>query len=117
MPMSKTCSYEELRVELNKQRDKLQAQLAQDGTRPGNGMGYSTHQADDATAAFEQAADLAIRRNTERLLYEVEQALSRLQAGTYGACQACDEPIDQARLKAIPYTRYCVDCAGRNTEL
>lgn len=110
-------NYDELKAELELQREKLQAQLEKSATQPGDGMGYSTHQADDATTAFEQAADLAIRQNAERMLYQVERALARMQEGTYGICRTCNEPIDYARLKAIPYTRYCMHCASCNQEL
>ena len=109
-----TITYDELRAKLEHQRDKLKAQLAQVPAPPGNGMGYGTHQADDATAAFEQAANLAIRQNSERLLYQIEWALTRMNQGTYGICQECGNTIDRARLEAIPYSRCCMDCACRN---
>jgi len=111
-----TVSYEELRQELEQQQAVLRAELAEGRIIPENGMGYSTHQADDATDAYEQAADLAMRRNAERLLYLVERALQRMDAGTYGVCRNCGNRIDDARLKAIPYTRYCMECATRLAE-
>jgi len=70
-------------------------------------IGYSTHQADDATEAFEQAKGLAVRQNTERLLDLVERALVRFDDGTYGLCADCGRPIDPARLEALPYVRLC----------
>ena len=101
----------ELKTELEKQRQQLQAELAESGTPPADGMGYGTHQADDGTVAFEQAADLAMRENARRMLYQVERALFRMEKGTFGTCQRCSSKIDPARLKAIPYTRYCLQCA------
>ncbi len=107
--------YEDLKTRLEQQREELRAELASYvATRAEQGMGYSTHQADDGTAAFDQAADLAVRRNAERMLYDVERALTRIQEGTYGRCRRCGQPIDPARLKAIPYARYCLTCASRN---
>jgi RNA polymerase-binding protein DksA len=76
-------------------------------------MGYSTHMADDASAAFDQARDLALRGNLERMLNEVQQALHRYGNGTYGVCEECGEAIDPARLKAIPHARLCLDCQRR----
>jgi DnaK suppressor protein len=107
-------SFDEFRARLEHQRDKLQAELAEARAQAGNGLGYSTHQADHGSEAFEQAADLAMRQNAERLLYEVERALQRIEAGTYGICHDCGEAIDPARLTAIPYARYCMDCASRH---
>lgn len=104
---------DELKATLEQQRAQLQAELAEkNGTPPADGMGYSTHPADDGTVAFEQAADLAIRENTKRMLYQVERALFRMEEGTYGVCRQCGDKIDPARLKAIPYTRYCLHCAN-----
>jgi DnaK suppressor protein len=48
-----------------------------------------------------------LRSNTLR---EIERALARCAGGTYGLCEACDEDISPARLKAIPWARYCVSC-------
>jgi DnaK suppressor protein len=51
--------------------------------------------------------------NEHRLLEEVEAALRRIDKGTYGICEANGEKIAVARLKAIPYARYCINCQGR----
>jgi RNA polymerase-binding protein DksA len=103
---------DKLKATLETQRAQLQAELAESGTPPVDGMGYHTHPADDGTAAFEQAADLAMRENARRMLYQIERALFRMEEGTYGTCRQCGKPIDPARLKAIPYTRYCLHCAA-----
>jgi RNA polymerase-binding protein DksA len=112
MPVSR----ERLKKELERQREALTLELSQRDVEPNDGMGYSTHPADDGSVAFEQTADLAMRRNAERLLYQVERALTRMQAGTYGICRECGQPIDDARLKAIPWTRLCIDCASKHQE-
>jgi DnaK suppressor protein len=46
-------------------------------------------------------------------LDEILAALNRLESGTYGACETCRSPIPLARLRAMPWTRHCVDCQGR----
>lgn len=74
------------------------------------GFGYSTHMADDASTAFEQAKELTLRNNAEWLLVEVEKALQKLDDGTFGYCEGCGEEIDTARLKAIPYASLCLKC-------
>lgn len=74
------------------------------------GVGYSTHPADDGTLAFDQARDLSLKVNAEQTLRLVEDALARFEDGTYGLCVDCGNEIDAARLKAIPYTPLCLKC-------
>ena len=107
-----TISLDELRTMLERQQSDLKAEIAGLSAVPEDGMGYSNHQADDASEAFEQAAALAMRTNAERLLYQVERALQRMDNGTFGTCRNCTQPISPERLQAIPYTRYCFDCAS-----
>jgi RNA polymerase-binding protein DksA len=109
-------SIDRLRQELTRQREMLLAELAESEIRANEGMGYSTHPADDGTVAFEQAADMALRQNTSRLLYQVERALTRMEEGIYGICRNCSKSIDPARLEAIPYTRLCMSCANHQEE-
>jgi RNA polymerase-binding protein DksA len=104
-------SYDKIKTRLEEQRDAIKAEIAALDAHPRDALGYSNHQADDGTAAFDQAADLAMRHNATRLLYDIERALDRLEKGTYGVCRKCGARIDPARLDAIPYTRYCMDCA------
>ncbi|MEZ4771484.1 MAG: TraR/DksA C4-type zinc finger protein [Caldilineales bacterium] len=72
--------------------------------------GLGNHMADDGTEAFDQAAGLALHRNDEALLVEVDAALARLDKGTYGLCERCGNQIDYARLQALPYARLCISC-------
>jgi RNA polymerase-binding transcription factor DksA len=103
--------YEDLKAALERQREVLLTELSEMDSHPRSVLGYGNHQADDGTAAFEQAADLAMRCNAERMLHEVERALARMAEGTYGTCRNCGKAIDPARLRAIPHTRYCLACA------
>jgi RNA polymerase-binding protein DksA len=105
--------YEDLKIALEQQREDLLSELSEMDSHPRSALGYGNHQADDGTAAFEQAADLAMRCNAERLLHEVERALARIAEGNYGTCRNCGKAIDPARLRAIPYARYCLNCADR----
>jgi DnaK suppressor protein len=72
--------------------------------------GLGNHMADDATAAFDQATAVSVRRGRELTLQQINQALARMKAGTYGLCQRCHQEIDFARLKAIPYATLCMSC-------
>jgi RNA polymerase-binding transcription factor DksA len=67
------------------------------------------HQADTGTETFEREKDLSILERVEAELDDVEHALSRLDEGTYGLCEACAKPIGDARLEAMPAARFCVD--------
>jgi DnaK suppressor protein len=73
-------------------------------------VGLGNHMAEDATAAFDQAAAVSLRRGKERTLGQVDEALERMEAGTYGSCGRCGEEIDFARLKAIPQATLCMSC-------
>jgi len=70
---------------------------------------YDQHQADVGTETFEREKDLSILERVESELADIEHALARLDDGTYGTCEACGRPIDEARLEAMPAARLCVD--------
>src|SRR3984893_19301154 len=69
--------------------------------------GFDQHPADMASETFERAKDLSILIGMEAKIAEVERALERLEAGTYGVCGACGQPIGEARLEAWPAARFC----------
>lgn len=54
--------------------------------------------------------ELVLEQNEEQMRRDVAEALERIEAGTYGLCRACGRPIEKARLDALPYTPYCLDC-------
>jgi DnaK suppressor protein len=106
-------SMETLKQQLESERDRLIVELEQLQVNGSKNLGYSTHMADDASAAFDQARDLALRSNLQEMLQQVREALQRFNNGTYGQCDSCGQPIDPARLKALPYARYCLNCQRR----
>ena len=69
------------------------------------------HDPDGSTIAFERAQVIALRRQAEANLAEVDAALARLAAGTYGTCASCGGPIAPERLDALPANPRCVSCA------
>ena len=74
---------------------------------------YDQHQADLGTETFEREKDLSI---LEHLLAEVEEfdhALRKVEAGTYGICEACGKEIPAARLEAVPGARFCLEDSVR----
>jgi RNA polymerase-binding transcription factor DksA len=66
------------------------------------------HPGDLGSEVFEQEKEMAVADLLEEQLAEVEAALERIDAGTYGTCQLCGEPIGEDRLEARPASRYCV---------
>ena len=70
------------------------------------------HDPEGSTIAFERAQLGALGEAARRRLAEVDAALERLSAGTYGRCDRCGQPIPDARLEARPTARTCVACAA-----
>jgi RNA polymerase-binding transcription factor DksA len=70
-----------------------------------------THLADHVSEGLE--AEFAIVHNEEGLLESVDAALERIDGGTYGTCTSCHTSIPAARLNAIPYSPFCVNCAAQ----
>ncbi len=69
------------------------------------------HLADTATAMHDRELDYGLTENEEDLLREIDAALERIEAGTYGTCASCGKPIGEERLEALPWTDLCIDCA------
>lgn len=67
--------------------------------------------AEGGSMAFELEKELSVDQNTADLLDKVERALSRMERGEYGICEACGKSIPVARLEALPYVTLDVDCA------
>lgn len=70
------------------------------------------HDPEGATIAFERSQVAALVLQVQRHLAEVEAAIHRLEAGTYGICERCGQPIAKARLEARPEARTCISCAS-----
>lgn len=68
-------------------------------------------QAASATHVFEQQRDLALRDHNEAHLASINEALARLDAGSYGQCTSCRRSIAPERLEALPWTALCIDCS------
>lgn len=74
------------------------------------------HIGDLGSREFEEEVSLALVRQKEHLLAEVNAALERCDRGTFGRCEACAKAIDRARLHAVPYARRCAACARKEEE-
>jgi DnaK suppressor protein len=71
------------------------------------------HPADLGTDNFEQELTLGLLENETELLREVNDALDRIERGTFGRCEECGQEIPAERLNIVPYARYCVRCARK----
>jgi DnaK suppressor protein len=69
---------------------------------------------DIASSERERELALTLGDRDRQKLSEIEEALDRLSDDTYGECEECGEPIEQGRLKALPFTRVCVECQSRH---
>lgn len=66
--------------------------------------------ADLGSDNYEQEFDLGMRENQGETLREIDEALERIDNGTFGVCQNCGKPISKGRLAAKPHARFCVPC-------
>jgi DnaK suppressor protein len=106
--------YEQLKAALLAERAALLNEVEQlNSVIKEEGVGYSTHPADDGTHAFDQARALAVQVNAEQTLKLVSDALDRFDNGTYGLCLDCGQEIDASRLEAIPYAPLCLSCQSK----
>ena len=99
------------RASLTAERQRLVEELGEPIESPGQ-MTYGS-QAAAATHVFEQQRDLALRERSRIELQRVDAALVKLDAGTYGTCESCGNPIPPERLEAIPWAATCIDCARK----
>jgi len=76
----------------------------------GDISGYAFHMADLATDTYDREFSLDLASNERQLLYEIDEALKKIQEGRFGICETCKSSITKSRLKAIPYTRLCLKC-------
>jgi RNA polymerase-binding protein DksA len=71
---------------------------------------YTVHLADMSSDTYERELSANIASSEQEVLYQIDEALKRLEDGTYGTCQECSKPISLSRLKAVPYTSQCIAC-------
>ncbi|NTU79730.1 MAG: conjugal transfer protein TraR [Chloroflexales bacterium] len=98
---------EQLRAELRTGRENLPA--GEDSEIADVGAGQ--HNADAATDTFIRERNLALQGNADDILAQIDAALRRYDAGTYGVCERCGRLIGAERLEALPYTAFCIECA------
>ena len=76
----------------------------------GDISGYTYHMADVASDNYDREFSLGLASNERKSLYELEDALKRIEDGTFGICDVCKGMITKIRLKAVPSARLCIKC-------
>lgn len=109
-------------TEIRKIRDRLQADAAElraeferaesdIAVRLGDAVSDAgDDQADVGAKTYEREHELALAHNARELASQAERALARIDAGSYGSCESCGQPIGKARLQAFPRANLCVSC-------
>jgi DnaK suppressor protein len=96
---------------LESERTRLLAQLDELGFGPNGSLTYDTNFADSSQVTAERGEAERLAKDLQEALDDVDVALGRLAEGTYGQCERCGKPIEEARLEAMPTARRCLGCA------
>ncbi len=75
---------------------------------------YSFHMADQGTDNFDREFALNLVSSEQDVLYEIDDALRRIDLGSYGVCEACGKAIEKARLAALPFAKMCISCKSES---
>jgi RNA polymerase-binding protein DksA len=98
---------------LNGQLDQLEANIRPAEEREGSPFGKRE---EGATETLELEQRLALEKRVRDQLAAVEHALHKFEEGTYGLCESCGQPIDPARLEALPQARRCMSCKAQQAK-
>ena len=110
-----TTQFNLLRSRLESEQKRLTAELEQlkASVRPANerreGSPFGKRE-EEATETLELETRLALEKRVRDQLAEIEHALAKFEDGTYGLCDLCGQPIDPARLEALPQANLCLNC-------
>jgi DnaK suppressor protein len=83
------------------------------GEASGGMSDVPVHPADLGNDEYEEEINLTLLENEAQVLAEVNDALARIESGTFGRCENCGREISKERLEALPYARYCIRCARK----
>jgi RNA polymerase-binding transcription factor len=105
-----------IRAKLNGMLEDLEVEVTTtlDGMR--NGSGAFPDPTDRATVESERNLTLRIRDRERKLRNKIEDALARIEQGTFGICEVCEEEIGFARLEARPVTTLCINCKSEQEQ-
>jgi RNA polymerase-binding transcription factor DksA len=104
-------SFAVLRDQLEEERDRLRLQIRELGG--GERLDFDENFADSGQVTAERGEAGALAGQLNETLAEIDDALVKLDAGTYGVCESCQQQIGEARLQAMPAARLCISCASQ----
>ena len=104
---------EQLRARLTGDVSLLADEALRAKEASGNQSNMPMHMADVGSENFEQEFTLTLLQKEEDMLGQIDSALRRIAMGTFGSCEECSVDIMRERLRYLPYTKYCVDCARK----
>ena len=89
--------------------------IAQDAAKSpreasGDLSAYTVHMADMAADTYERELSMNMVSAEQEILYQIDDALKRMDDGSYGSCLECHQPVSMSRLKAVPYASLCIEC-------
>jgi DnaK suppressor protein len=102
-----------LRAQLEEEQSRVQSQLAQVGRGPSGSLSFDEGFADSGQVTAERGEVEALAGTLTETLQDIEDALAKFDAGTYGTCEQCGNEIQAARLEAMPAARLCITCASK----
>ena len=101
-----------LRAQLQSERDRIVEQLHSLGGSEGD-LSFDENFADSSQVTAERGEIEALAGTLSETLRDIEDALAKFDAGTYGQCESCGNEIGEARLEAMPAARLCITCASQ----
>lgn len=113
--MAISLALEETVASLKARRVELTAELERLTKPPaeGSSIGFGKRVGEGTTEAVERFATTATARSIAASIADIDRALVKVEAGTYGVCDSCGDPIPEARLEVLPATALCVSCASK----
>ncbi len=114
MPAPEQLDLDDVRRDLEARRDETRARVAALAKRPelGSAQGFGKRIGDGTTEAISRLTEIGVGQSLESTLARTERALAKLDAGSYGSCDACGKAIAPGRLRAMPDSVLCLDCAA-----
>lgn len=103
-----------LREELESQRASLRRELEELGYGSEGLLSYDPNFADSSQVTAERGETEVLATTLTTNLLDVERAIAKIAAGSYGLCESCHQEIAPARLEAMPAARYCISCAAKH---
>lgn len=102
---------EKIRRRLVEKQQELLADLAKNREVSDETVDESAQDmADRATSSYTKEFAYSLSESDRKILLLIDEALARLDAGTYGTCVHCEQPVQERRLEAVPWARHCLDC-------